>query len=157
MRKQVFGYKLGRDTKQRKALFKGLMNALIIHEKIETTLAKAKSIKGPFEKLVTKAKTNDLTSRRALYSSLGLENTTSKMLDLIGPKFRERNGGYLRIVRLGIRSGDKASMVKLEFVEDIKPIVKEVVKKAEDKQTPKIKVTRKTRAPKKESTKEKNA
>lgn len=144
MRKAVYGYRLSRDTNQRKALFRGLMNALILREGIETTITKAKAIQGPFEKLITKAKDNTITARRALISELAMENTAAKMVELIGPRFKDRNGGYTRIIKIGPRHGDNAMMVRLEFVEEIKPVSTKTVKKVESTQSPKIKVTRKT-------------
>ncbi|OGY28520.1 MAG: 50S ribosomal protein L17 [Candidatus Woykebacteria bacterium RIFCSPHIGHO2_12_FULL_43_10] len=144
MRKSVYGYRLSRNSNQRKALFKGLMNALIMREGIETTITKAKAIKGPFEKLVTKAKDNTITARRTLIAKLGMENTAAKMVELIGPRFKDRSGGYTRIIKIGPRHGDNALMVRLEFVEEIKPVETKAVKKVESSQSPKIKVTRKT-------------
>lgn len=143
MRKSVYGYKLGRNTKQRMALFKSLMNSLILLEKIETTLPKAKAIKGPLERLITLSKEGNIQNRRRLVAKLGLENSAAKLIEVIGPKFKNRPGGYLRIVRLGPRAGDKASLARLEFVEDLKPEIKKEVKIVETKEKPKVKVTRK--------------
>src|SRR3989338_9044430 len=131
MKKAVYGYKLGRNTKQRKSLFKGLMNSLILNEKIDTTLAKARAIRGPLEKIITVSKTDSIQARRYVMAELGLAYTTAKLIELIGPKFKERPGGYLRIIKLGSRAGDNAPLVRLEFVEEIKPIPLETVKTVE--------------------------
>ena len=146
MRKNVFGKKLSRDTHERNALFKGLMNALILHEKIKTTQEKAKAIKGGLEKLITKSRSSSLQARRELISKLGQENTAAKMVEVIGPKFKDRPGGYLRMIKLGPRRGDNAQMVQLEFVEDLRPEVKESAQTVQTKVSPKIKVRRVSRA-----------
>ena len=114
---RVAGRKLGRDTNQRKALFRSLANQLILHEKIVTTEAKARAVRPLVEKLVTRAKTNSIHARRMLLKELVSENTVNKMLDLIGPKFKERPGGYTRLVKMGSRAGDRAALVSLMFVE----------------------------------------
>lgn len=119
---RVAGKKLGRTKNQRTALFKGLASSMILHEKITTTEAKAKAVKPMIEKLVTKAKVNSIHTRRSLLKDIGAENVVSKLLEVVGPKFKDRPGGYLRIVRLGNRSGDQASMVSLMFVEDFSSI-----------------------------------
>lgn len=125
------------------------MNSMILQEKIETTLAKAKAVKGPLEKLITKAKDPSLQARRALVASLGLENSAAKMIEVIGPKFKNRPGGYLRIVRIGQRKGDMAPLVRLEFVEELRLQLTQEAKKVESSKEPKIKV-RRSRVTKKE-------
>lgn len=134
MKHRIGGKKLSRTKNQRKALFRSLANNLILHEKIETTSAKAKAVKPMVEKLVTRAKENTIHNRRLLIKELASENTASKMLEVIGPKFKERPGGYTKIVKLGARYGDRAPMVSLMFVEDVnlavvKPIEKSVAEK----------------------------
>ncbi len=119
---RVAGKKLGRNKNQRTALFRTLANQLILHEKIVTTEAKAKAVKPIVEKLVTKAKVNTVHSRRLLLKKLVSENTVRKMLDIIGPKFKDRKGGYTKIVKLGNRVNDQAPMVALFFVEEVSSI-----------------------------------
>ncbi len=119
MRHKVAGKKLGRTKNQRKALFRSLANNLILHEKIVTTSAKAKAVKPMVEKLVTRAKTDSIHNRRLLIKELASENTARKMLEVIGPKFKARPGGYTKIVKLGNRPGDQAPLVSLMFVEDV--------------------------------------
>lgn len=116
MKKNIFGRKLKRDKNERKALFKSLMSALIIHERIETTEQKAKSVKGLVEKLVTKARKNEPQSRNAIASYLTPE-ATERLITTVAPRFATRPGGYTRLVRLGRRFNDNADMVIMEWVE----------------------------------------
>lgn len=154
---RVAGRKLGRTSNQRKALFRSLANSFILHEKIVTTGAKAKAVRPMIEKLITRAKTNSIVSRRLLLKSLVSENTVKKMLEVIGPKFKERPGGYTRIVKMGNRSGDQAAMVSLTFVEDFAALpVKTVEKELVEKTTKIDKKVEKKKTVKKVTTKEKN-
>lgn len=130
---KVAGRKLGRTKNQRTALFRNLANQLILHEKIVTTEAKAKAVKPIVEKLITKAKVNTLHNRRLLLKKLVSENTVRKMLEVIGPKFKDRRGGYTRIVRLGNRTNDAAPMAAILFVEEVSSVVVEAGKKDKDK------------------------
>lgn len=107
---------LGRKKAPREALLRGLATSFIIYEKITTTEAKAKAVKPIVEKLITTAKAGDLTARRKLLSVLYHKKAVSKALEVLGPRYKERNGGYTRIVRIGKRQGDNADMVNLEFV-----------------------------------------
>lgn len=129
MRKRVFGRKLSRTTNQRKALFKSLTNALTLHGKIKTTEQKAKSIKGEVEKLVTYAKNHENSMQ---YLQKHVHVHTAERIIEIAPVFKDRPGGYLRIIKIGARKKDDASMVLLEFVETI-PEVK-TSKKREKKE-----------------------
>ena len=117
MRHRVFGRKLNRDVKARKALFKNLINALIEHQEIKTTEAKAKAIKGLVDKFVSRAKKKDLHSRRLVFSYLQNKIMVNKLFEEIAPRFRSRPSGFTRIIKLGRRRGDAAMMVKMEFVE----------------------------------------
>ena len=107
---------LDRKTGPRKALVKGLIASLIIYEKIKTTEAKAKAIKPKIEKLITIGKESDLTARRRLLKELPTKSTVAKVLDVLGPRYKERPGGYTRIVKIGTRKGDGAEMVQISFV-----------------------------------------
>jgi len=131
MRHQVTGKKLNIDRNQRKALFKSLINSLVIHGQIKTTLAKAKAIRRLAEKLITKGKDQTLHSRRLIAAFLQNNKAVNKIVDELGPLFKKRPGGYTRIVRLGNRVGDDAMMVKLELIE--KPAKKEDIAKKETK------------------------
>lgn len=126
MRKQVFGRKLKRTTNQRKGLFKSLIQALVIHGRIQTTEAKAKSIKGEVEKLITYAKNHEIALP---YLLKHVDLKTGEGIISIAPVFKNRPGGYTRIIRIGSRKKDNASMVILEFVEKTKAAVVEPKKK----------------------------
>ncbi len=116
MRNQKTKRTLGRKTGPRKALIKNLLNSLILYEKIETTQIKAKEIKPLIERMVTRAKEDNLTNRRYLLSKLPTKNAVKKMFEVIGPKYKERKGGYVRIIKKGERQGDGAKMSIIEFV-----------------------------------------
>lgn len=116
MRHQRTKRTLGRKTGPRKALIKNLANSLILYEKIETTEAKAKAIKPVVEKMVTRAKNDTLHNRREVIKKLPTRNAVKKLFEVIGPKYKERRGGYLRLVKFGERKGDGARMAIIEFV-----------------------------------------
>ncbi len=109
--------KLNRNTKQRKALFKNLIRALVIHEEIKTTLPKAKAVKRLVDKLVTRAKAGSLHARRQIMAFLPDKKAVNKLFDEITLRFKKRSSGFTRFVRLGKRRGDDAMMVKLSWVE----------------------------------------
>lgn len=117
MRKQVFGRRFKRDRNERKALFKSLISAMVLKGKIQTTEEKAKAIKGDLEKLVTKAKKGE-SARRFLTPYLR-PFEIEKMINQIALTFKERNGGYTRIIKTGRRFSDNASMVIMQWVETI--------------------------------------
>lgn len=116
MKKNVFGRRLKRDKNERKALFKALMSSLVLHERIKTTEAKAKAVKGLIEKLVTKAKKKGKDSSLFFHSYLN-QDAIQKIVSDIAPRFEKRSGGYTRLVRIGSRFSDNASMVLMEWVE----------------------------------------
>ena len=116
MRKRFKGTKLNRNAAQRKALYRSLIVALIEHGQIKTTLAKAKAVRPQIEKLITIARKGDLTARRRLLKFVPQKEIVAKMIDEIGPRFKDRPGGYLRIVKLGPRSSDQTEMARLELV-----------------------------------------
>jgi large subunit ribosomal protein L17 len=122
MRHNVSGRQFGRTANQRKALLRGLATAVIEHERIETTVAKAKEARRIVEKLVTLAKRGDLNSRRVALSKLPNRKIIQKLFDEIAPRFAGRSGGYMRIVHTRQRVNDRAEMAVLEFVdyEDIR-------------------------------------
>ena len=129
------GRKFGRETDQRTALTRGLMRSLFKYKSINTTLAKAKEIRRPAEKLITIAKKGDLTARRTVIARLNDQETGNELIDVIAPQIK-RNSGYLRIERTGFRRGDNAEMATISFVDEIKDAVKEEKKadaKKEDK------------------------
>ena len=127
MRHQVKGYHLGRSTGQRNALRRTMIMQLFQYEKIETTLAKAKSIQPEAEKLITMAKNSldgseidQINARRCAAASLGNASgdIVKKLFDDIAPRFKNRPGGYTRILKLGPRQGDSAEMVLIELVSE---------------------------------------
>jgi len=120
MRHRVSGKKFSRNVKQRKALFKNLINSLVIHGKIKTTEAKAKAVQRLADKLITKGKTQTLHSRRLIAAFLQNKKAVNKIVDELAPLFKKRPGGFTRIIRLGKRKGDDAMMVNLELVEEPK-------------------------------------
>lgn len=109
---------LDRKKEPRKALLRGLATSIIIYEKIETTETKAKAMKPFVEKLITtsKAGKDNLTARRKLLEILYHKKAVNKALEVLGPRYQDRPGGYTRITHLGNRQGDGAKMVKIEFV-----------------------------------------
>ncbi len=111
------GYrKLSRTSAHRAALLKNLSIALIQNGRIETTLAKAKTLRSVFEKLVTRAKAGDSNAHRAVFAKLQDKASTKKMVEEIAPKYVERNGGYTRIIKTRQRRGDAAEMAIIELV-----------------------------------------
>ena len=107
---------LGRKAAPRKALIRDLTTAVVTYEKVETTLGKAKVIRPVVEKMVTTAKRGDLHARRQLLSYFTTEQPVNKLIDVLAPRFKERNGGYTRMTKLGKRQGDAAETVMIEFV-----------------------------------------
>jgi large subunit ribosomal protein L17 len=116
MRKQVYGRHLKRDTNERKALFKGLASSLVMYERIQTTEEKAKAVKPLVEKLVTAARRGDMQAHSLVQPYLNAQ-ALKKMLGEIGPRFKDRPGGYTRIIKIGPRLQDNATVVILEWVE----------------------------------------
>jgi large subunit ribosomal protein L17 len=117
VRHQRSGKKLGRDSAHRRALYANLTSELIEHERIKTTLTKAKAVKPIAEQMITLGRRGDIHARRQAVAFLGSKDIVHKLFDEIGPRFAERPGGYSRIVRLGPRPGDAAEMVYLELVD----------------------------------------
>lgn len=114
---QIAGRHLGRNSAQRKALFRGLVTQVIQHERIETTEAKAKAVRSDVEKVIGYAKRGDVHSRRLALRIVQDKKVVEKLFDQVGPRFKDRSGGYTRIIKLGPRKGDAAEMVLLELVE----------------------------------------
>lgn len=111
------GYrKLNRTSSHRKALLKNLAIALIANGKIETTVAKAKTLRSYIEKLITKAKSGDFNAHREIFAYLQDKDATKKLVEEIAPKYSDRNGGYTRIIRTRVRRGDAAPMAFIELV-----------------------------------------
>jgi large subunit ribosomal protein L17 len=114
---QVAGRHLGRNTSQRRALFRGLVTELLRHERITTTEAKAKAVRGEAERLITLGKRTDVHARRQAKRYLLDTSVADKLFETLGPRYKERTGGFTRLFKLGPRLGDAAPMVILELVE----------------------------------------
>jgi large subunit ribosomal protein L17 len=144
MRHQKKGKSLNRNTHQRKALFRSLIQSLIIHEEIQTTESKAKAIRGLVERLITKAKVGSLNIRRQIQAFLPSKKVTNKLVDEIAPRFKQKSSGFTRLIKLGQRRGDNAPIVKMELVEKGKKKEAE----AKEKKSGKTKETKEIRAKK---------
>ena len=112
------GYRrLNRTHEHRKALFSNMAGSLIEHEQIKTTLPKAKELRPIIEKMITLAKRGDLHARRLAASKLKEDKDVAKLFEILGPRYKDRQGGYVRIMKAGFRYGDMAPMAIIEFVE----------------------------------------
>ena len=117
MRHKYSGRKLNRTSSHRTAMFKNMMTSLIEHEEIKTTLPKAKELRGFVERLITISKIDTVAKRRIVFSRIRSKEAVSKLFNELGPRFKQRPGGYLRIVKCGYRSGDNAPMAIVQLVD----------------------------------------
>ena len=117
MRHKLAHRKLNRTASHRKAMFANMASSLIEHEQIVTTLPKAKELRPIVEKLVTLAKRGDLNSRRLAIARTRNKEMSKKLFDVLGPRYKDRQGGYIRIMKAGFRYGDNAPMAVIEFVD----------------------------------------
>lgn len=117
MRHQKSGRKLNRTSSHREAMFKNMASSLIKHELIRTTLPKAKELRRVAEPLITLAKSDSVANRRLAFSRLRDKQAVGKLFVELGPRYRERPGGYLRILKCGFRPGDNAPMAYVELVD----------------------------------------
>ena len=111
------GRRFNRTASHRKAMFANLCQALITHEQIVTTLPKAKDLRPVVEKLITLGKRGDLHARRQAVAQMRDESVVKKLFDVIGPRYKARNGGYTRVLKAGFRYGDSAPMAVIELVD----------------------------------------
>jgi ribosomal protein L17 len=118
------GRKFGRERDQRRALLKGLATSLVMEERIETTLPKAKELVRYIEKLITKAKKGGLANRRAVIAGLSTQIAAVKLVDQIAPQLTGRTSGHVRVERTRLRVGDGAQMAVIEFVDELKDMPK---------------------------------
>ena len=133
MRHNKAGRRLGRTTSHRVAMFRNMVTSLFAHERVTTTDAKAKELRSVAEKMITLGKRGDLHAVRQAASYIRDKKVVTKLFETIAPRYKERNGGYTRIVKLGSRLGDNASMSIIELVEEelsLKKSVKPVKKVA---------------------------
>ena len=117
MKHNIKNKKLNKTSSHRKAMFMNMSNAIIKHEQITTTLAKAKELKRFVEKIITLGKKGDLISRRKTISILQDQKMSSKVFDVLAKRYKERSGGYTRIIKLGNRFGDNAATAVIELVD----------------------------------------
>jgi large subunit ribosomal protein L17 len=125
MRHRHSGRQLNRNSSHRKAMFKNMTISLVEHELIRTTLAKAKELRSVAEPLITLSKQDSVANRRLAFSRLGSKATVGKLFTDIGPRYETRPGGYIRIMKCGYRTGDKAPMAYVELVD--RPVDAEAV------------------------------
>ena len=119
MRHRVSGYKLGRKTGSRKALYRILVNECIKRGKIRTTMAKAKAVQPKIEKLITLGRKGSQNDRKKAYSFVNNIEITNELFNIIGKKFEQRDSGFTRITKLGVRKGDSSHMVELSILDYI--------------------------------------
>ena len=116
MRHKVAGWKLGRNTSHRRSLLRNLVTSVIVEERIETTVPKAKALRPLVEKMITLGKRGDLSARRQAGAYLMTKEAVNKLFDTVAPRFGDREGGYLRIVRAGWQKGDGADKAFVELL-----------------------------------------
>ncbi len=122
MRHRKTGRKLNRNSSHRKALFSNMVNSLIKHEIIKTTLPKAKELRGFAEPLITLAKNDSVAKRRLAFARLRDKDSVAKLFAELGPRYQDRPGGYLRVLKCGFRTGDTAPMAYVELVDRPEPV-----------------------------------
>jgi large subunit ribosomal protein L17 len=116
MRHRNAGYKLGRNTSHRRALLRNLVTSIVLEDRVETTVAKAKAARPHVEKLITLGKKGDLHARRQALAFLQTREAVTRLFDTVAPRYGDRNGGYLRIVRTGFQRGDGAEKAFVELI-----------------------------------------
>jgi large subunit ribosomal protein L17 len=117
MRHRHSGRQLNRNSSHRKAMFRNMTNSLVEHEIIKTTVAKAKELRGFAEPLITLAKSDSVANRRLAFDRVRDKATVGKLFTELGPRYVERPGGYVRIIKCGLRTGDKAPMAYVELID----------------------------------------
>jgi large subunit ribosomal protein L17 len=131
MRHKVAGFKLGRTTSHRRSLLRNMATSLIIEERIETTVPKAKALRPIVEKMITLGKKGDLSARRQALSYLMTDAAVDKLFDTVGPRFGDREGGFTRITRAGWQKGDGADKAFIELLGSEKLVEEKKQKRAE--------------------------
>ena len=125
MRHKYSGRKLNRTSSHRTAMFKNMMASLIEHEEIKTTLPKAKELRKFLERLITISKVDTVAKRRVVFSRIRSKDAVTKLFSELGPRFKNRPGGYLRILKCGFRAGDKAPMAIIQLVDKKEEVTEE--------------------------------
>ena len=117
MRHRNAGFKLGRNTSHRRALLRNLVTSVIVEDRVETTVAKAKAVRPHVEKMITLGKKGDLYSRRQALAFLQTDTAVERLFETVAPRYGDRQGGYLRIVRTGFRKGDGGEKAFIELLD----------------------------------------
>ncbi|MGC0371805.1 MAG: hypothetical protein DGJ47_000506 [Rickettsiaceae bacterium] len=117
MRHKLKGTKLNRTSSHRRAMFANMVTSLVMNEQIKTTLPKAKALRPVIEKLVTKARKGTLASRREIIAKIKDKTATDKLISVLSNRYKERPGGYTRIIKAGFRYGDRAPVAFIEFID----------------------------------------
>jgi large subunit ribosomal protein L17 len=133
MRHRNAGFKLGRNTSHRRALLRNLVTSVLVEDRVETTVAKAKAVRPHVEKMITLGKKGDLHSRRQALSFLQTDKAVTRLFDTVAPRYGDRQGGYLRIVRTGFQKGDGAETAFIELLGAEKQLDEKRQKRAEIK------------------------
>src|SRR3569833_1295727 len=131
MRHRNAGFKLGRNTSHRNALLRNLVTSVIIEDRVETTVAKAKAVRPHVEKMITLGKKGDVHARRQALSFLRTDDAVARLFDTVAPRYGDRQGGYLRIVRTGFQKGDGAEKAFIELLGAEKQLDEKREKRAE--------------------------
>ena len=125
MRHKYSGRKFNRTSSHRAAMFKNMMASLIEHEEIKTTVPKAKELRGFVERLITISKVDTVAKRRIVFSRIRSKEAVAKLFNELGPRFKKRPGGYLRVLKCGYRAGDKAPMAIVQLVDKKEEVIQE--------------------------------
>jgi large subunit ribosomal protein L17 len=133
MRHRNAGFKLGRNTSHRRALLRNLVTSVIIEDRVETTVAKAKAVRPHVEKMITLGKKGDLHSRRQALSFLMTDDSVTRLFETVAPRYGDRQGGYLRIVKAGFQKGDGAEKAFIELLGAEKQLDEKREKRADAK------------------------
>src|SRR6201993_2786217 len=131
MRHRNAGFKLGRNTSHRNALLRNLVTSVIVEDRVETTVAKAKAVRPHVEKMITLGKKGDLHSRRQALAFLMTDDSVTRLFETVAPRYGDRNGGYLRIVKTGFQKGDGAEKAFIELLGAEKQLDEKRQKRAE--------------------------
>src|SRR6516165_12768200 len=134
MRHRNAGFKLGRNTSHRRALLRNLVTSVIVEDRVETTVAKAKAVRPHVEKMITLGKKGDLHSRRQALAFLQTDTAVTRLFETVAPRYGDRQGGYLRIVRTGFQRGDGAEKAFIELLGAEKLLDEKRSKRAEARQ-----------------------
>jgi large subunit ribosomal protein L17 len=156
MRHRNAGFKLGRNTSHRRALLRNLTTSVIVEDRVETTLAKAKAVRPHVEKMITLGKKGDLHSRRQALSYLMTDKSVTRLFDTVAPRYGDRQGGYLRIVRAGFRQGDGGEKAFIELLGAEKQLDAKRQKRDEIKAKKRAELEKHLEESKKEEVKEEN-